>query len=138
MSRRYLSLALVGTAVAFAGCGADDDSRGGRDGAADGNLGRESQPGGGQASEARGRSPSSGASASAPGTAARVSDVVDGDTIELHGMGPVRLIGVDTPEWGDCGYDEATEFTQQRVVTRVSKPRVGARAGSGERWRVGP
>ena len=28
-------------------------------------------------------------------------------TIDVEGVGRVRLVGVDTPEIGDCGYDEA-------------------------------
>jgi endonuclease YncB( thermonuclease family) len=38
-----------------------------------------------------------------------VVDVIDGDTIEVDGVGRVRLVGVDTPEIGDCGYDEARD-----------------------------
>lgn len=33
--------------------------------------------------------------------------VVDGDTIETS-AGPVRIIGIDTPEHGECGDDEAS------------------------------
>jgi micrococcal nuclease len=45
---------------------------------------------------------------------ARVERVVDGDTIRLAGVGPVRLIGVDTPEtYGgrvECFGPEATRY----------------------------
>lgn len=34
--------------------------------------------------------------------------VIDGDTIETS-AGRVRLIGIDTPERGECGYEEASE-----------------------------
>jgi micrococcal nuclease len=34
-------------------------------------------------------------------------EVVDGDTIETS-LGTVRLIGIDTPERGECGHDEAS------------------------------
>ena len=44
----------------------------------------------------------------------RVERVVDGDTIRLAGVGPVRLIGVDTPEtYGqevECFGPEATRY----------------------------
>lgn len=37
----------------------------------------------------------------------RVIEVVDGDTIKIEGGQNVRLIGIDTPERGQCGYTEA-------------------------------
>lgn len=37
-----------------------------------------------------------------------VSRVIDGDTIEMANGTRVRLIGIDTPERGDCGYDQAS------------------------------
>ncbi|MEA1048408.1 thermonuclease family protein [Lamprobacter modestohalophilus] len=46
-----------------------------------------------------------------PTLGAYVSRVVDGDTIRVDLAGidePVRLIGIDTPERGECFYDEAT------------------------------
>lgn len=38
-----------------------------------------------------------------------VIEVIDGDTVEVAGVGRVRLIGIDTPERGECGYAEAKE-----------------------------
>ena len=35
------------------------------------------------------------------------ASVVDGDTVETS-QGTVRLIGIDTPERGECGHDEAS------------------------------
>lgn len=46
---------------------------------------------------------------------ASVVRVIDGDTIEvLQGdqMGVIRLIGIDTPEWQEPGYETATNFTE--------------------------
>ncbi|MEA5055809.1 MAG: thermonuclease family protein [Propionicimonas sp.] len=44
----------------------------------------------------------------APGTeAATFASVVDGDTLTTS-AGTVRLIGIDTPERGECGHDEAS------------------------------
>jgi endonuclease YncB( thermonuclease family) len=37
-----------------------------------------------------------------------VTRVVDGDTLELGSGETVRLVGIDTPEVGECGYDRAT------------------------------
>lgn len=46
-----------------------------------------------------------------------VQRVIDGDTFALYHVGippeeRVRLLGVDTPEHGEPGFDEATAFTQ--------------------------
>ena len=43
----------------------------------------------------------------APVNAATVDYVVDGDTIRLQSGVYVRLIGIDTPEVGECGYRAA-------------------------------
>lgn len=63
-------------------------------------------------------------------TAATVTRVIDGDTIEaLLTDGrtlTVRLIGIDTPERGECGTDQATTHMGQlalgRIVNLVSDP----------------
>lgn len=49
---------------------------------------------------------------------ARVSRVIDGDTIELTNGERVRLIGVDAPERNQVGGDAATNFTSQKVTNR--------------------
>ncbi len=49
---------------------------------------------------------------------ARVVRVIDGDTVQLSGVGRVRLIGVDTPERGRCFEDAATRFTRERIGGR--------------------
>jgi len=38
-----------------------------------------------------------------------VTRVIDGDTIVISGGEKVRLIGIDTPEKGQCGFDEAKQ-----------------------------
>jgi endonuclease YncB( thermonuclease family) len=43
----------------------------------------------------------------AASAAAPIDYVVDGDTIRLDNGVYVRLIGIDTPEVGQCGYDAA-------------------------------
>jgi endonuclease YncB( thermonuclease family) len=65
---------------------------------------------------------------------ATVSRVVDGDTVDAQlsdgSVLRVRLIGIDTPEVGDCGADRATAALEQlvlgRAVTLVSDPTQGA------------
>lgn len=52
--------------------------------------------------------------ADAVGTTAQVTGIVDGDTIATT-SGRIRVIGIDTPEAGECGYDEATD-NAARVV----------------------
>ena len=44
-----------------------------------------------------------------------VTRVVDGDTLEVSTGDTVRLIGIDTPERGECGYDEATNLLRLMV-----------------------
>ncbi len=45
--------------------------------------------------------------------------VVDGDTIDVEGVGRVRLVGVNTPERGEPGYQSATEFVKSMVEGKV-------------------
>ena len=52
-------------------------------------------------------------------TEAAVLRVVDGDTIELVGGEFVRLIGVDAPELGEPGANEAAQFVRERVQGRT-------------------
>jgi endonuclease YncB( thermonuclease family) len=80
------------------------------------------------------------AGAAAPPAAAQerlpatVSNIVDGDTVDAQlsdgRVLRVRLIGIDTPEVGNCGADRATILLQQlvlgRAVTLVSDPTQGA------------
>lgn len=44
-----------------------------------------------------------------------VTRVIDGDTIELGNGESVRVVGIDSPERGECGYPEATA-TMERLV----------------------
>jgi endonuclease YncB( thermonuclease family) len=44
-----------------------------------------------------------------------VNHVVDGDTIRLSDGRTIRLIGIDTPEKGQCGYREATRAMSRLV-----------------------
>jgi len=46
---------------------------------------------------------------------ALVTRVIDGDTIELDGGERVRYIGMDTPEEGESGFDEATQRNTELV-----------------------
>jgi hypothetical protein len=62
--------------------------------------------------------------------AATVTSVVDGDTLNAQVAGgpalEVQLIGIDAPEPGECGADEAREYLEQlalgRNATLVSDP----------------
>ena len=40
----------------------------------------------------------------------KIASVTDGDTVRLADGQRVRLLGVDAPEKGKCGYDEAKDF----------------------------
>lgn len=56
--------------------------------------------------------------APATSTPATVSEVVDGDTVRLSDGRRVRVIGIDTPERGQCGYEEATAHLETLVLGR--------------------
>ena len=51
-------------------------------------------------------------------TEATVLRVIDGDTIVLSTGERVRFIGVDAPEAGEAGADEATQFVRERVLNQ--------------------
>ena len=54
--------------------------------------------------------------------AAKVSHVIDGDTIWVEieeEEFKVRMIGVDTPERGETFYQEATDYTRQHLEGKV-------------------
>jgi endonuclease YncB( thermonuclease family) len=48
-----------------------------------------------------------------------VTHVVDGDTVDLGNGETVRLVGIDTPEMGECGYERATEALTNLVGGRL-------------------
>lgn len=48
-------------------------------------------------------------------TTAELIAIVDGDTIETS-AGTVRFIGIDTPDSGQCGYEEATALLNSKVT----------------------
>ena len=62
----------------------------------------------------------SSASESAKDQSSTVSRIIDGDTIEVtDGSGrteKVRLIGIDTPERGRCGYDESGDRLSKLIL----------------------
>ena len=45
-----------------------------------------------------------------------VSRIVDGDTLELGNGETVRLVGMDTPEVGECGYQKASDHLASLVL----------------------
>ena len=47
-----------------------------------------------------------------------VTHVVDGDTVDVAGVGRIRVIGIDTPERGACGYESATLAMSALVAGR--------------------
>ena len=59
------------------------------------------------------------------GSEARVTRVIDGDTVDTERLGRVRLIGVDTPEQGRCFENAATRFTRERLEGRVVRYELG-------------
>ena len=48
-----------------------------------------------------------------------VTRVIDGDTVEIYTGERVRFIGVDAPEAGEAGANEATAFVRERVLNQT-------------------
>ncbi|TLP93295.1 thermonuclease family protein [Nesterenkonia salmonea] len=48
-----------------------------------------------------------------------VTRIVDGDTVELDNSDIVRLLGMDTPERGECHFDTATERMSELVLNET-------------------
>jgi endonuclease YncB( thermonuclease family) len=59
-----------------------------------------------------------------------VTQVIDGDTIDVADGSRVRLIGIDTPERGQCGYQQATAQLERLVLGKQVALVVGARDGT--------
>lgn len=45
--------------------------------------------------------------------------VVDGDTIDVEGIGRIRFVGVNTPERGEEGYKTAKEFVKEKCLDKM-------------------
>jgi len=45
--------------------------------------------------------------------------VVDGDTIDVDGVGRIRLVGINTPERGQPGYGEAKDFVKSLCLYKT-------------------
>lgn len=50
-----------------------------------------------------------------------VTRIIDGDTLEIEGGTKVRLIGIDTPESGDCYFNEAKNTLSNLVLNKKVK-----------------
>jgi len=48
-----------------------------------------------------------------------ISFVIDGDTVVLADNERVRLLGIDTPEEGECYYQEATKYVEELALGRT-------------------
>jgi endonuclease YncB( thermonuclease family) len=55
----------------------------------------------------------------APAITANLTQVIDGDTIDVADFGRVRLIGIDTPEIDTCGYEQATDHLVELLAGKV-------------------
>ena len=45
--------------------------------------------------------------------------VVDGDTIDVEGVGRIRLVGVNTPERGQPGYQTAKDYVKEMCLGKT-------------------
>jgi micrococcal nuclease len=72
--------------------------------------------GGGAADADVDPSPAAVAPAAATDANLTVTKVVDGDTVDLSDGRRVRLLGIDTPELGECGYEQASRFARTTLL----------------------
>jgi endonuclease YncB( thermonuclease family) len=63
----------------------------------------------------------------APADTVVVTQVIDGDTVVVGEGDHVRLIGIDTPEKGRCGYAAATQHMRDLVAGKAVVLTAGAR-----------
>ncbi|SCG85129.1 Thermonuclease [Methanobacterium congolense] len=45
--------------------------------------------------------------------------VVDGDTLDVEGVGRIRFVGVNTPERGEPGYQEAKDYVKRMCLGKT-------------------
>ena len=69
-----------------------------------------------------------------------VKNVVDGDTVDvsfgIYGIQRIRLVGVDTPEWYEEGYEEAKEFVNKTCLGKEVKLDVDDREQHDRYYRI--
>jgi endonuclease YncB( thermonuclease family) len=46
-------------------------------------------------------------------------NVIDGDTIDISGVGRIRLVGINTPERREVGYQNATDFVKEKCLGKT-------------------
>ena len=52
-------------------------------------------------------------------TSGYCSYVVDGDTLDVDGIGKIRLVGVNAPEVGQQGYQVAKDFVKSKCLGKI-------------------
>ena len=60
-------------------------------------------------------------------------EAVDGDTVE-RGEVSVRVLGIDTPEVGECGYERATAVTERFLSGGIRLTQRSGKAQYGRVW----
>jgi len=48
-----------------------------------------------------------------------VYNIVDGDTLDVPSVGRIRLADIDTPERGESGFDEATDYLSALIYQKT-------------------
>lgn len=117
---------LLAVQLSFAGCGMLDEQNAADPPPATSTSSTDPDPaaptasaGSGEGTEQSGVDPTQGL---APGTVERPAEVgvvqyvVDGDTVDVAGAGRVRILGIDTPERGDCAFGPASSRMKDLVL----------------------
>lgn len=50
----------------------------------------------------------------------KVIRIIDGDTVVLSDSRRARLLGIDSPERGQCWYNDATEFARNTLLNKMA------------------
>lgn len=113
--KRYIVIVML--ALMVAGCVSEDGNYTYNEGVQDSNV--DNPVNDSWTSDSQGKVNSTDEKKSSYEASGSCYHVVDGDTIDVEGVGRIRLVGVNTPERGQPGYREAKDFVKSMCLGRT-------------------